>query len=194
MVRILFLFVIIRLNETSILTLGSSHINSLAQVVLVAPLSTAAKEARSPFLRSESFRFLGTLFSRSGSQDEMDAKGQESLKTNSCGAISSINAALQDDDMLKTKRAKDVLKSASKVVVYQRTSSNASVYKGLVEMKNLAEQVKESSESSGVLAASEKLVTEIDECMKVLKQDSGSDDKGSESTKKKKKKKSKKKK
>ena len=156
----------------------------------MAPLSTAAKAARSPFLKSESFRLLGTLFSRSGDQDEMDTKGQESLKANSSGVISSINTALQDDDMLKTKRAKDVLKTASKVVAYQRTTSNASVSKDLLfEMKNLAEQVKESSESSGVLAACEKLVTEIDDCMKVLKQDLvATMTEASESTKKKKKK------
>lgn len=171
-----------------------SQCDSLAQVVLVVPLSTAAKEARSPFLKSESFRLLGTLFSRSGDHDEIDGKGRESLKSNSSAVIISINAALQDEDMVKTKRAKDVLKSASNVVAYVKTNCNASVSQDLAEMKNLATQVKESSESSGVLAASEKLVTEIDDCLKVLKQDSGSKNKASESTKKQKKKKSKKKK
>ncbi len=170
-----------------------SQCDSLAQVVLVVPLSTAAKEARSPFLKSESFRLLGTLFSRSGDHDEIDGKGRESLKSNSSAVIISINAALQDEDMVKTKRAKDVLKSASNVVSCVKTNCNASVSQDLAEMKNLATQVTESSESSGVLAASEKLVTEIDDCLKVLKQDSGKN-KASESTKKQKKKKSKKKK
>lgn len=96
--------------------------------------------------------------------------------------------------MLKTKRAKDVLKSATKVVFFQKAYPDAAVSKDLVAMKNLVEQVKDNSESSGVESACEKLVSEIDDCMKVTKQDSGGKEQASESTKKKKKKKGKKKK
>lgn len=164
----------------------------LAQVVLVAPLSTATKEARSPFLKSESFRLLGVLFGRNMDQtdpSELEKKGHESLESNSVDVLRNINTALQDEDMLKTKRAKDVLKSASKVVAFQKENPDAAVSKELVAMKYLVDKVKDSSESSGVDSACDKLLAEIEDRLKVTKQDSGGTDKASESTSKKKKKK-----
>lgn len=170
---------------------------SLSQVVLVVPLSTATKDARSPFLKSESFRLLGILFSRSGNQNgltDLDKRGRESLKANSGDVLRSINVALQDEDMLKTKRAKDVLKSATKVVAFQKANPEAAVSKDLVELKDRLEEMKESTESSGVRSACEKAVGEVDDCLKVLNQGSGSKDKDFDSTKKKRKQKGKKRK
>lgn len=103
--------------------------------------------------------------------------------------IRCISDALQDKEMLKTKRAKDVLKAAGKVVGFQKAHPDASVSKELVELKGRVEQANENSESSGVKSACEKLATDIDDCIKQTKQDDGSGPKNSESTKKKKKKK-----
>jgi hypothetical protein len=172
--------------------------SSLAQVVLVVPLTTATKEARSPYLKSESFRLLGALFGRSESADgpsELDTRGRESLKANSSVAISCITGALQDEEMLKTKRAKDVLKAASKLVAFQKTHQKASVCDELVELKGRLEQVNDNSESNGVTSACEKLVSEIDDCVAAMKQETGgtSSNKNADSSKKKKKKKGKKK-
>jgi len=136
------------------------------------------------------------LFGRSGGQDDpsgLDQRGLDSLKKYSGDVIHCITAALQDEDMLKTKRAKDVLKAAGKVIVFQKAHPDASVSKELAELKDRVGQVKDNSESNGVKSACEKLAIEIDDCISEAKQDSGSGSKNSESSKKKKKKKGKKK-
>jgi hypothetical protein len=98
--------------------------------------------------------------------------------------------------MRKTKRAKDVLKTAGTVVAFQKAHPDASISKQLLELKGSVEQVRGNTESNGVKSTCEKLVIEIGVCMKGVQQDSGSGSKEniSESTKKKTKKKGKKKK
>ena len=172
-------------------------VSSLAQVVLVAPLSMATKEARSPYLKAESFRLLGSLFGRSGGQEdtsEVDARGSKSLEENSRVAVKCICDALRDAEMLKTKRVKEVLKAAEKVIAFQEAHPDASISRDLVEMKACVEKVKDNSESMGVKSICEKLTSEIDDRLIVTKQDIESGGKDSESSKKKKKKKGKKKK
>lgn len=171
---------------------------SLAQVVLVAPLATAAKEARSPYLKAESFRLLGSLFGRSGGPDdtsELDARSSKSLQKNSRVVVQGICGALRDAEMLKTKRVKEVLKSGEKVVAFQKSHPDASISKDLVEMKDCVEQVKGKSESAGVKTICAKLANEIDDCLlTVTKPDIESGVKKSRSSEKKKKKKGNKKK
>lgn len=144
-------------------------VDSLAQVILVTPLSTATREARSPFLKSESFRLLAVLFRRFESHreaSELVTRGHESLKEASEDVTKCISIALQDAEMLKTKRVKDVLKTAEKLVGFFKAQADPSVLKHLREMKECIEKVE--SESSGVTKMCEKVANEIEDCVKEI--------------------------
>lgn len=176
----------------------SFHIDSLAQVVLVSPLVSATKVARSPYMKTESFRLLGALFSRTTSSDglsELDQRGHTSLEKHSIDSIRCISVALQDEELLKTKRVKDIMKVAEKVVAFQTARLNSSVSKELAELKDLVGQVEEGSESSGVTSICERLSKDIDDCLAQIeeKSETASGNKTSTKPSKKKKKKSKKK-
>jgi hypothetical protein len=146
-------------------------------------------------LKSESFRLLAVLFRRfesNGDASELDARGRESLKE-ACGDVTKcISVALQDTEMLKTKRVKDVLKTAEKLVGFLKAHADVSGLKHLLEMKECIEKVE--SESSGVTKTCEKLAKEIEDCVKEIEtvDDDGKEEKLASSKKKKKKKKGKK--
>lgn len=160
---------------------------------------TAARDAR-PFLKLESFRLLSILFSRAAGQSstsELDTLGLESLTSNSGGVIRSVSLALQDEEMLKTKRVKELLKAFGKVVSFQKAQPDESLSKELREVRDCLEQVRTRSDNSGVKSGCEKLEIDVDDCLTKLEQvanGSGGHEKKTESNKKKKKKKGKKKK
>jgi hypothetical protein len=157
----------------------------------------ATKEARSPFLKSESFRLIAALFRRTesnGEASELDARGSESLKKASGDLIRCISVALQDTDMLKAKRVKDVLKATEKLVNFLKAQPDASFLKHLQEMKGCIDKVKDASDNSGVMKTCEKLATEIEGCVREIESsvnDVKEEEKPAESLSKKKKKKKK---
>jgi hypothetical protein len=98
---------------------------SVSQIVLVPSLATAATGARSPFLRSESFRLLSILFNPklNPKTSEIDELAARKMQEYTPMAVASICASLKDEDMQKTKRVRDVLKAAEKVLDFAKLVS-----------------------------------------------------------------------
>lgn len=97
----------------------------MSQIVLVPSLASAAIGARSPFLRCESLRLLSILFNpklnpKTSVVDELAAR---KMREYTSRAVASICASLKDEDMQKTKRVRDVLKAAEKVLDFAKLSS-----------------------------------------------------------------------
>lgn len=120
-------------------------------------------------MKVESFRLLGALYRDCGDEpSELDRKGLDCLEASlrSCRVIVCFSNTLQDEEMLKTKRAKEVLKAAAKVVAFQKTHPKAlDSRKELTELKERLEKVKDASESGGVTSTCEKLASDIDEVL-----------------------------
>jgi hypothetical protein len=97
----------------------------VSQIVLVPSLASAAIGARSPFLRCESFRLLSILFNPklSPKTSEVDELAARKMLEYTSKAIASICTSLKDEDMQKTKRVRDVLKAAEKVLDFAKLSS-----------------------------------------------------------------------
>ena len=92
---------------------------SLARVVLANSVADAAGNARSSYLKGESFRLLADIYNTARSDDSpLAGQGLDALKGAAAEAVSSTFAALQDNDLAKAKRARDVLKAASEIAKF----------------------------------------------------------------------------
>jgi len=167
--------------------------HSIAKTTLVEHILRASKEARSSYLRSESFRMLASLYNMT-KDDGVDIKGV--LKKNSIEFAISIGQALDDDEMTKVKRIRDVLKATEKLVDFVRNDNDEESRNSIVNIASQIQHVVDDSSSPAVKAIGEKLVKDIEIMQKeALYTTSGKAEKESESSKtNKKKKKGKKKK
>jgi len=114
--------------------LRHSHV---AAIVLAPDLVKAAGEARSSYLKSESFRLLSEIFlgikreEKAPQQQNDGDKSDVAISTMTNTVLSSMNvlgplldafySAFQVEDMMKTKRLRDVLKSLETVIGYVRS-------------------------------------------------------------------------
>jgi len=139
---------------------------SLAQAALAAPVAVATVDARSPFLKSEAFRLLGGLYgtAMNDSSEQIDGikkLGLESLIKAAPEVAKGVADSMKNDDMKKTKRIREILKSAEKLVSFATNHSISD--KGFWEtfqslpLNSFATE----TESHGVKNACEKLATEI---------------------------------
>lgn len=144
---------------------GSFNV-SLAQAALAAPVAVATVDARSPFLKSEAFRLLGGLYgtAMNDSSEQIDGikkLGLESLIKAAPEVAKGVADSMKNDDMKKTKRIREILKSAEKLVSFATNHSISD--KGFWEtfqslpLNSFATE----TESHGVKNACEKLATEI---------------------------------
>lgn len=139
------------------------HLPELSQTFLTRPLSKASLNARSPFLKAESFRLLTLLFATQlGAQDGEAAKAAEkSLGDARDDFLASVEAALQDEEMRKAKRVRVVLKALEKFVAGLVPPASKKTYDHLETIKGLLGKLGE-GESQGVSAMCTKLMTEMD--------------------------------
>jgi len=92
---------------------------SLARVVLAEPLTDAAENARSAFLKAESFRLLSDLYHVARTDDsQLVDTGMASLQRSAGKFASSLSSAAQDSDIAKAKRARELLKAATELVAF----------------------------------------------------------------------------
>ena len=167
-------------------------------MVLADPLATATKEARSPFLKSEAFRLVAALISKSKSDsqnEELGNRGRKQLQAALPALALGIIDALQDDDMKKTKRDRDVLKAADQLLSFLGTfeGSDSTLATRLQEMKAGLVTFKDTSESAGVTNTCEKLIGQLEKIHPSDTNVSEEVESSSSNTKKKKKKRGKKK-
>ena len=133
--------------------------DSVAQVVLVPSLTSAAIGARSPFLRCKSFRLLSILFNPklNPNLSEMDELAAKTMHEYASRAVASICASLKDEDMQKAKRIRDVLKTAEKVLDYAKLLSRP-----LPDLEGLSQSIDEvyaKVQNQGVKVAIEKITS-----------------------------------
>jgi hypothetical protein len=137
--------------------------NSLAQATLVSPLATAAKEARSPFLKSEAFRLLSVLLASKPDPNvsALEKAASSHLHSAADELMGAIECSLKDNEMKKTKRVRIVLKAAEKVVSSLASPCSPGVFSRIGEIKALFQQL-EGGESNAIKNICTKLVSDID--------------------------------
>lgn len=126
-----------------------THVPELSSQTLVDALAQSCKDARSPFLKTESFRLLTALFAKHFFDDA--AAGP---------FLESVTLALQDEEMCKAKRVRVVLKTLEK---YLGAAKNDTA-EILSQLDKIAQelQVIAGGDSQGVSAMCNKIFLEIE--------------------------------
>ena len=131
----------------------------MAQILLALPLCTASRSARSPFLKSEAFRLLTPLVGRSikdsaGDQSDVDTKGLDAMSGCCDSFVKSLFEAVQDTEMKKAKRVRDVLKTTEKLLEFlEKTSLDMTDnLESLVALHEAILKLQAESESQGVMS------------------------------------------
>jgi hypothetical protein len=135
----------------------------VAQAALIEPLATAAKSARSSFLKGESFRLLSLLYSAKLNPQASELDRLALKKTEELGetVVASLCNALRDDNMKKSKRVREVLKTTEKVLSFAKACSLS--FSNLGEFSELMKESKSKTESQGVQNTFEKLISTIED-------------------------------
>ena len=98
-----------------------SHMPGLAQASIFGALTRATQDARSPFLKMEAFRLLSLLFANKpnaeGSSDT-EKMAQAKIHESQDDLLIAINKTLKDEEMVKPKRARVVLKAFEKMLPF----------------------------------------------------------------------------
>lgn len=134
---------------------------SIAVLVLTNALVNASREARSSYLKCECFRIISSLYLIQQSQTEGVAvlsKAAPSLST-------SLSLALQDDEMRKTKRVRDVLKAVERFSKFANEYGDNEIWSGLKEVQVEIMALMNFSDSSAVQNICKKLNEDIDQGM-----------------------------
>lgn len=151
---------------------------SLARVTMTKSLSLAANTSVSPYLKSECFRMLSDVYNIKQKQssdstldtslngtlvkDSLDVLNNEAVST-----LKAIEVALQDDDLIKSKRIRDVLKACETTVAF--ISESVTNREARISLEILSSPLKlltESSASSNVKDVCTKLKNKILEIVK----------------------------
>lgn len=122
---------------------------------------SASQEARSPFLKSESFRLLAALFQILNNESCESASDPEKL-CNNCSE--SILKAMNDNDLVKAKRIRDVLTCLEAFLTYCKSckqSSNTNILKSVQLLIVPLEKLHDSSSSQSIKSISNKLLERI---------------------------------
>jgi len=139
----------------------------IARIVLIDPLIIAAKDARSPFLKSESFRMIALLYNNVVNDNGEENKAERTALDK---AIPNIATAIVDvlvKGNLRNKRVRDVLKAAERLVIYCQNRKCKELWNGLYVLQEL-ESLDENVNNPGLLNAFEKVRKKIsDNCPKM---------------------------
>jgi hypothetical protein len=126
------------------------------------PLSKAAREARSPFLKCEAFRLLSLLFAAKIDPETSDSDKVAFSKLHECGEafVGAVVAAMEDEEMKKTKRVRTVLKTMEKFVSSLSSPCSPILLTRLGAVKKLLAELKESG-GKAIMTTCTKLSDEI---------------------------------
>jgi len=129
----------------------------MAQILLASPLCTASRSARSPFFKSEAFRLLTPLVGRTikdsaGDHSDVEKKGLDAMSECCNSFVKSLYEAVQDTEMKKAKRVRDVLKTTEKLLEFlEKTSLDMTEnLESLVALNDAILKLQTESESKGV--------------------------------------------
>ena len=131
----------------------------------------AASESRTPYLKAESFRLLSsvvpTVADDDGGQKEVGPETAWVQKA-FAGFILALKTSLQDDEMKKAKRLRDILKTADKWVQFgtKHVSLDPQSVEDINEIVELLNEVGGASESDLVKQGCKDLVSHLEEFLK----------------------------
>jgi hypothetical protein len=142
------------------------HNPVLAQACLVTALASAASNARTHYLKAECFRLLSLLYNTklNAKASILDNRAFEQITHASKYVLSSISGSLNNIEMKKTKRVREVLKTADKVISFLAASedSTSPEEKTLEEIKGFLTMLIDDTDSQGIKNLAERLQKEID--------------------------------
>lgn len=132
---------------------------ALAQTILMEPLIATATKAPSSFLQSEAFRLLGVLYGIKSSEETESTNLNDSMDA----VLRATGTALGAEEMLKSKRVREVLKTLEKVIKSGNSNYREETMAMLVRR---LEQIATDSKSDGIRKSCQKLVDQVQEIMK----------------------------
>ena len=121
----------------------------------------ASQVARSPFLKSESFRLLAGLFQILNNESCESASDVDRLCNVCC---ESILQAVNDNDLVRAKRIRDVLNCLEAFLTYCKSckqSSNTNILKSVRLLVVPLQKLHDSSSSQSIKSISNKLLERI---------------------------------
>ena len=133
---------------------------------MVRPLVNVAQNARSAFLKAESFRLFADLYHVSRTDESpLSVAAMKSLEESASLAVSSLSSTLQDDDMTTTKRLRDPLKATAELIAFgtAHCRSDGALWNEFGKVSGLLESLGANSKSQGVKKQCQSLVKKISE-------------------------------
>jgi len=133
----------------------------VAQASLTKPLAQAATEARSAFLKCESLRLLSMLHNSklNTKTSELEKLAFDRMLDAADPVLDAFLVSLNDDDMRKTKRAREVLKAMERVFAFLASDPKGRVkLRDRMDLVKLLSEVKSSTESHNVASSCDKLL------------------------------------
>jgi len=136
---------------------------SIGKALLVSPIAIAAKESPKTYLKSESFRLMSSIFSNASNSESEESYCIEALKSSTHDALTAIEQALKSGELLKAKRARDVLKASEHVVSFicRHGLLDISLQKTMDSLLEQYKALSKSSPSAGVKQICAKLAEDV---------------------------------
>jgi hypothetical protein len=140
-----------------------SHMPTLAQASLLVSLNRATQDARSPFLKVESFRLLALVLSNKPNQEglsETERMAQAKIHESQDDLLIAISKTLKDDEMVKPKRVRSVFKAFEKMLPVISSPASPEALSMLANIKTEISGLGAKQSSLNILST--KLVEQID--------------------------------
>lgn len=141
----------------------------IAQACLGPALASAASTGRSTFLKSESFRLISQLYNTklNPNVSDLDKMALDRITEAAGTVLASVCTSLRDEEMKKTKRVREVLRTAEKVIAFLTSSTRIPFQSTdrLTEIKELLVNLKKDSESQGIVNTVDLLLGAIDDLL-----------------------------
>ncbi len=139
--------------------------DSLATVVLVQPLITAAKDAHTGYLRCESLRLLSLLFrgDKNSREETLSMKAQTVLN-NSCNSFAiTLKDSLCDSALEKSRNKEEILNAVKHFVVYAKSHAAAMKKSSIDDLQKALLTAADSTNSAGIRSTCSRMADELTE-------------------------------
>jgi hypothetical protein len=121
-------------------------------------------DGRNSYLRSESFRLLSSLYSVKSTDQEPRNPDEVSTLNHMIPTYgSSICKALSDDGMMTSKRAREILKAANKLIKFVGAHMDGNLLTVLDELEASINVLAEKSESSAIKSICKNVIKDLSE-------------------------------
>eukprot|EP00536_Pseudo-nitzschia_multiseries_P001193 jgi/Psemu1/180397/e_gw1.14.222.1 len=147
-----------------------SHMPELAQASLHGALNRAAEDARKPIIKMEVFRLLSLLFGSKPNADgasEMEKVSQAKIHESQDALLNTINKTLNDEEMVKPKRARGVFIALEKMLPFFSSPASNDALDSLASIKIEISGLGDKHDGLKVIAS--RLVEQINAKLETLK-------------------------